>query len=95
MTDRNVIPLGTEPPVETPPPVTRPGRLHGSSIVGMAASALLGIVATYTYVTVNLSGMPRRAVIAILLFAVLGFVVSSAAAVFSAARDTYPTRHRT
>lgn len=95
MSEGNVIPLGTEPPVETPKQVTRPGRLHGSSIAGMAASALLGIVATYTYVTVNLSGMPRRAVIAILLFAVLGFIVSSAAAVFSAARDTYPTRRHT
>ncbi len=95
MTDNDVVPLGTQPPVEAPPPVTRPGRLHGSSIAGMAASALLGIVATYTYVTVNLTGTPRRAVIAALLFAVAGFVVSSAVAVFSAARDTYPSRRDT
>jgi uncharacterized membrane protein len=89
MTGREVVPLGIQPSPEPPAPVSRPGRLHGLSIIGIAASALLGIIATYTYVTVNLSGMPRRGVIAMLLFAILGFLVSAVAAVFSAARDTY------
>ena len=55
----------------------------------MATCAALGIVAGIGFATVGLSGTYRRIVIAVLAFAILGFLASVAIAVLGAARDTY------
>jgi len=92
--DDNVRPLGTELPPEPEPAVTRPGRLHGFAITGMALSALVGIVTMFLFITVNWPGSPRRIVIGILLMSTLSFIAFAAAAVLTAARDTYATSGR-
>lgn len=55
----------------------------------MAASALVGIVATFLFVTVTWPGETGRYVGATIFLAVVGFVASAAIAIFTAARDTY------
>ena len=87
--DPTVVPLGKQPPPEPPAPVTKPGRLHGFSITLMATSALIGIVATFLFVTVTWSGDAGRYVGAVIFLSVVGFVASAAIAIFTAARDTY------
>lgn len=89
MRDENVLPLGTDPPEEPQLPPTPPGALHGIATVGMAVSAVVGIVAGILYITVTWSGSPRRAVIAVILFSVLTFLTTVSAAVLTAARDSY------
>ena len=89
MTDRDVVPLPGVPPEIPEPPVTPPGRLHAIAMACMAASGILGLVSALLFVTVTWSGAPRRAVIAVLLFSILGFLAGGSAAVLTAARDTY------
>ena len=84
----NVVPLGKEPIPEPPAPVTRPSRLHGTAIALMAGCALIGIVATFLFVTVNW-GDKGRWVGAVIFLSGVGFVAFAATAVFTAARDTY------
>lgn len=55
----------------------------------MAISVLAGIVAVFLLIVVSWPANLRRFVIAILVFSVVGFLASSAIAVFTAARDTY------
>ena len=86
--NKTVVPLGKEPIPEPPAPVTPPGRLHGLSIALMAICALVGIVATFLFATVNW-GESSRYVGAVIFLAGVGFIASAAAAVFTAARDTY------
>jgi len=87
--DRNVVPLGKEPLPEPPAPVTRPSRMHGLSIAAMATCALLGILATFLFVTVTWPGETGRYVGAVIFLSGVGFIASAATAVFTAARDTY------
>jgi hypothetical protein len=87
--DPTVVPLGKEPIPEPPPPVTPPSRLHGLSIALMATSALVGIVATFLFVTVTWPGDTGRYVGATIFLSVVGFVTGAAIAIFTAARDTY------
>jgi hypothetical protein len=97
MRNENVVPLGTDPPEEPQRPPTPPGRLHGIATLGMAVSAVVGVVAGVLYITVTWSGSPRRAVIAVILFSVLTFLTTVSAAVLTAARDSYASvpRRRT
>ena len=87
--DPNVVPLGKEPIPEPPAPVTKPSRLHGLSIASMATCALIGILATFLFVTVSWPGETGRYVGAVIFLAAVGFIASAATAVFTAARDTY------
>jgi hypothetical protein len=90
----NVVPLGNEPIPEAPAPVTRPSRLHGLSIASMAVCALIGISATFLFVTVTWPGETGRYVGAVIFLATVGFIASAATAVFTAARDTYAIGRR-
>jgi hypothetical protein len=71
---------------------TPPGKLHGAAIAGMAISAVVGIVALLARITVGWPGESDRYVMAIFIFAGIGFLASASVAVFSAARQTYPQR---
>ena len=90
-----VVPLGKEPVPEPPAPVTRPSRLHGLSIALMATCALVGILATFLFVTVTWPGETGRFVGAVIFISVVGFVASASTAVFTAARDTYAIARKT
>ncbi|CAN5551380.1 hypothetical protein BH24ACT26_BH24ACT26_16410 [soil metagenome] len=61
----------------------------------MAACAVLGICATIAFITVGWPGTMGRSVIGIVIFSAIGFLACASAAVFSAARDTYPRRAST
>lgn len=89
--DGRVVPLRPEVGVEPPaaPPPSRPGKLHGIAIAGMAVSALVGIAAMLLFVTVGWPGDTRRYPITVFVFAVVGFMTCASIAVFAAARDTY------
>jgi hypothetical protein len=93
-TDPNVVPLpgGPQPPRR---PATPPGRAHGLATLGMALSAVVGILAALLFITVGWPGESGRYVIGVVVFSVLGFFLSASIAIFAAARDTYarPRRH--
>lgn len=89
-----VIPLGKDPVPEPPPPATRPGRLHGFAIAGMAACALGGIIAMFLFVAVGWPDDLGRYVLTVAFLMGVGFIAFAAAAVFSAARDTYAKHPR-
>ena len=55
----------------------------------MALSALIGIAALLSLITINLTDRARVAAIVIFVATGILFMVSAAAAVFGAARDTY------
>jgi hypothetical protein len=55
----------------------------------MGASALVGIVALFAFITVSWPADTGKYAIAVLLFSCLAFLVFASTAVFSAARDTY------
>jgi hypothetical protein len=61
-------------------------------MAGMSAFAVLGILATLAFITVGWPGMMGRRVLAVVFFSALGFMACASAAIFSAARDTYPRR---
>ena len=88
--DEKIVPLGVEPPAALPP--SPPGRLHGIAITGMALFALLGIVALFLLATVQWSDPARRYVFVTIVVSGAGFIAFAAAAVLTAARDTYPHR---
>jgi hypothetical protein len=69
-----------------------PSRAHGLAIGGMAFSALVGIAAFFAFATVGWPEGPRRVVVGIFLFSILGFVMCASAAVFTAARESRPSR---
>jgi hypothetical protein len=93
--DTNVVPLGAEL-VEghgtSPPPSPPATRLHAFSIAGMALFALLGIGSMLAFVTIRWTGAAGRAVIGVVIFSAVAFLVCASAAVFTAARDTYARR---
>lgn len=84
------LPADYEPPPEPAP--APPGRLHGMFIGGMAVSALVGVAALFAFITVGWPENIRRYIIALFFFAGIVFLACASAAVFTAARDTYPTR---
>ena len=85
----NVVPLGTDPPVEHPEAPSPPGRLHGLAIAGMASSALVAIVAGFLFIAVGWPDNTGKIVASIGFFAGISFLAFASAAVFTAARDTY------
>lgn len=91
----NVIPLGTDPPKEVPAPVASTSRLHAVATAGMAICALIGVLATYLFITVNWTETTRRYVIVAGFLAGIGFLAFASTAIAAAARDTYTaTRKR-
>lgn len=72
--------------------VTPPGRLHGAFIGGMATSALVGTAAMFAFITVGWPEDTQRYVVAVMIVAVVVFLTCASAAVFTAARETYPAR---
>ena len=88
----NVVPLGAEA-VEghgvAPPPSPPSSRLHGATIAGMALCALVGIGSMLAFVTVRWAGSTGRVVLGAVIISAVGFLGCAAAAVFTAARDTY------
>ena len=81
------LPREHEPIPEVP--VTPPGRMHGLAIAGMAVCALVGIIAMFGFITINWPGNSSRYIVFAFVAAGLGFLTCAAAAVLSAARDTY------
>lgn len=75
-------------------PASRPGRLHGLAIAGMASFAVLGTVALLAFITVTWPGDVGRVVVGIVIACVIGFMGCASAAVLSAARDTYARHQR-
>ncbi len=93
-TFENVVGLpnaATQKEPETPEP-SPPGKLHGAAIAGMAICAVVGTLALLARITVGWPGDSDRYVMAIFVFAGIGFLASASIAVFSAARQTYPSR---
>jgi hypothetical protein len=85
-----VVPLGVEPPAEAPP--RRHSGLHGLAITGMSLSALVGIFVLFASIGIGLPDGGRRVAIAIVVGAAIVFLACASTAVFTAARDTYPSR---
>lgn len=92
--DDNVIPLGTDPPEDGPVPVASPSRLHAVATAGMAVCALIGVLTTYLFITVNWTETTRRYVIVAGFLAGIGFLVFASTAIAAAARDTYSTERK-
>jgi hypothetical protein len=92
-TARGVIPLpGAHEVVGEAPAASRPSRLHGVAIAGMAAFAVVGILATLAFITVGWPGRIGRFVGGAIFMSVVGFLACASAAVLTAARDTYVRR---
>lgn len=89
-----VLPLGADREPEPPPKVSRPGRLHGMAIAGMATSALIGVVSMFLFVMVRWPDETGRYVIAVFFLSGIGFLAFASTAVFTAARDTYAAAPR-
>lgn len=87
--ERNVVPLGKDPDPQPVAPPTPPGRLHGLAIAGMALSALVAIVAGFLFIAIGWPGNMGRVVVSVGFLAAVSFLAFAAAAVFTAARDTY------
>lgn len=90
LSDDHIVPLGVEPPPDPPP--SRPSGLHGLAITGMSVSALVGIVVLFLSIGIGLPDGPRRGAVAIVVGAAIVFLACASTAVFTAARDTYPSR---
>jgi hypothetical protein len=90
----NIVELPNAAPAPTPEPkkVTPPSKLHAAAIAGMAICAIVGILALLARITIGWPGDSDRYVMAIFVFAGVGFLTSASIAVFSAARHTYPTQ---
>lgn len=94
MNDDTVVPLGVDPQTEEVPPPRASSKLHSGAVLATSSFAIVTLLAWLSFVTVGWSGSPRRVVIAVVLFSVVGLLASIAITVFTAARDTYarPTR---
>lgn len=88
--DDNIVPLPAAP--QPPPKHTRPGRLHGIAIIGLAASAIVGIGTTLMFFTISWPGTTGRYLVLVIVLAVTAFLCFAIIAFFAAARDTY-ARH--
>ncbi|MDQ4064830.1 MAG: hypothetical protein M3161_02160, partial [Actinomycetota bacterium] len=72
--DDPVVELGVEA-VREPEPLPRPtSRLHSAAVAFTAICGVIALLSTLAFVTVRWPGAPRRVMIAILLFAVVGFI---------------------
>ncbi len=92
-TSENIVRLPAEfEPGPEPEPPARPSRLHGTFVAGMALSALAGIASLFAFITVTWPAEIGRYVIGLFFLCGIVFLTCASAAVFSAARDTYPTR---
>lgn len=90
--DDRVVDLGVEP-VHEPTPVPRPtSRLHSIAVAFTATSGVIALISALAFVTIRWPGTSRRVVIAVLLFAIVGFVTGIAITILGAARDTYARR---
>ncbi len=90
--EENVVPLGVEkrePPPAPPPPQN---RLYRAAITGMSLSAFVGIVVLVISIGIDMGATWRRAVVAVVVSAVVAFLACASIAVFTAARETYPQR---
>ena len=58
----------------------------------MSLSALVGIVVLFLSIGIGLPEGGRRVAIAIVVGSAVAFLACASAAVFTAARDTYPSR---
>ncbi len=85
-----VVPLDVAPPAPVPPP--RQSGLHGLAIAGMSLSALVGVCVLFLSIGIGLPAGGRRIATAIIVGAVVVFLACASTAVFTAARDTYPSR---
>ena len=86
-----VISLREEIPAAVLEPANPPAvhsRLYQTGVTGMAVSALIGIAAVLAFITVGWPTGPRRAVVALLVMAAIGFLAFATSAVFAAARET-------
>lgn len=87
-----MVPLGVEPPEEPKGPRPRSSRLHSFALFITALSAVLAILSTLAFVTVNWAGPSRRIVIAVLIGSIVMFMAGVCSTILSAARDTYARR---
>lgn len=65
--------------------------MHSIAVTGMSLSALLGICVLFLSIGIGLPDSGRRVAIAIVVGTAIVFLVCASTAVFSAARDTYPS----
>jgi hypothetical protein len=90
--DADVVPLGVEKQEDPPPPARQHSALHMLAISGMSLSALVGIIVLFLSIGIGLPESGRRTVIAIVVGAAVVFLACASTAVFTAARETYPSR---
>ncbi|MEA2498142.1 MAG: hypothetical protein QOH26_547 [Actinomycetota bacterium] len=88
-TPGEVVPLGKEPPPQPPRRGSRPRGLHGLAIASTFAFSLIAALSFVAFITVRWPGDYGRVVVAVFMFAVVGAIASTSAAVLTAARATY------
>ena len=86
------MPLGIDKQEDPPPPPRPHSTLHTLAVSGMSLSALVGICVLFLSIGIGLPAGGRRATIAIVVGAAVIFLACASTAVFTAARETYPTR---
>lgn len=64
--------------------------MHMLAITGMSVSALVGICVLFLSIGIGLPDGGRRVAIGVVVGAAVVFLACASAAVFTAARDTYP-----
>ncbi len=89
--DDTLVPLGVERR-EDPPPPPRRSALHALAVSGMSISALAGIFVLFLSIGIGLPAGGRRTATAIVVGAGVIFLACASTAVFTAARDTYPSK---
>ncbi|HEX2195930.1 MAG TPA: hypothetical protein VHJ76_03300 [Actinomycetota bacterium] len=89
-----VVPLGVEKQEEPPPVPRRQSTLHTLAVSGMSLSALVGILVLFLSIGIGLPDGGRRVAIGIVVGSGVAFLACASAAVFTAARDTHPSRGR-
>ncbi len=90
--DATVVPLGVEKQEDPPPPPRQHSPLHMLAISGMSVSALVGICVLFLSIGIGLPPGGRRASTVVVVGAAVVFLACASAAVFTAARETYPTK---
>ena len=90
--DAEVVPLGVEKQEDPPPPPRQHSGLHTLAISGMSVSALVGICVLFLSIGIGLPAAGRRVAIAIVVGTAGVFLACASTAVFTAARETYPTK---
>ena len=90
--DGEVVPLGVEPVPEPAPPPAQHSTLHTLAVSGMSLSALLGICVLFLSIGIGLPPSGRRVAVAIVVGAGVVFLACASTAVFTAARETYPSK---